>query len=267
MRQIAVTAVFLVAICAPGFAQQKRVEMGWTDASGYFERRTPTSDHPLQYYLSAKRQQEFLRAATDNCAIESVCNDAKVELLQEEIGAPFGKRILQIVYTMKAEPGAVVDFFGNPSQSYWKSIIAETLPGKYREIFLLKNDLTNDETFWVWPPSTVDVMTAGDKKVLFTSDSTSSHGPWCTGEFWVLQKSGPKLADFSAVTAATDKAVPAGAMAITPMCSAVDFKKLEVRVAIQKINAECRACDFEEDVVVNFRFDGTRAVPVSTRRD
>ncbi len=82
----------LVAVCASGFAQSERVEMGWTGTDGYFERRTPSGDHPLQYYLSTERQQEFLRAATDDCAVKSVCDEDKVESSQQEIGAPFGQK-------------------------------------------------------------------------------------------------------------------------------------------------------------------------------
>ncbi len=130
----------------------------------------------------------------------------------------------------------------------------------YREIFLLRNE----GGFWTWPPSTIGVMTAGDSKVLFTDDSTSSRDLWCTGEFWILQKSGPTLIDFSAVTAAMDKAVPAGAGAITPMCAAVNFEKLEVRTDVQKTNAECRACGYEGSVSVKFKLEGSRAMPLSS---
>ena len=75
-------AALLVVLCATGFAQRERIEMGWTGENGYFERRTPSSDHPLQYYLSAERQQEFLRAETDDCATKSVCDESKVEVSQ-----------------------------------------------------------------------------------------------------------------------------------------------------------------------------------------
>ncbi len=259
MRQIAVVAVLMAAICALGFAQGYRVEMGWTGTDGYVERRAPSSDHPLQYYLAAQRQQEFLRAETDNCAVAPACSEAEVEVSQKEIGAPFGKKIFQIVYAMKTQPG---DSGGNPAnRPYWKSIIAESSRGLFQEIFLLKNE----GGFWQWPASNAEVNTAGDAKVLLTNDSTSSRDLFCTGEFWVLEKSGPRLADFSAVEAAIHKAVPTGAHAITPMCSAVMPEKLQVRAVVQKIDAECRACGLEGYVLVKFEFEGSRAVPLSSK--
>jgi len=261
MRQMAVVAAFLFSVWATGFAQSERVEMGWTGESGYFERRTPSSDHPLQYYVSAERQQEFLRAETDDCAIKSLCDELKVEVSQQEIGEPFGKKIIQIVCALKTKAGDGNDDSANQTVgSYWKSIIVETSPGMYREIFLLRNE----GGFWAWPPSTAGVMTAGDTKVLFTKDSTSSRDMWCTGEFWVLQKSELTPVDFSAVTAAIDKAAPAGTAAKTPMCAAVTFEKLEVRTAVQKINPECRACGLEGSVILDFKLESSRAVPLSS---
>ena len=67
-------AALLVVLCATGFAQRERIEI---------ERRTPSSDHPLQCCLSAERQQEFLRAETDDCAPKSVCDESKVEVSQK----------------------------------------------------------------------------------------------------------------------------------------------------------------------------------------
>jgi len=258
---MAVAVAFLFTVWATGFAQSERVEMGWTGENGYFERRTPSSDHPLQFYVSAERQQEFLRAETDNCATKSVCDELKVEVSQQEIGKPFGKKIIQITCALKTKAGDANDSSANQTvRSYWKSIIAETSPGMYREIFLLRNE----GAFWAWPPSTVGVMKADDTKVLFTNDSTSSRDMWCTGEFWVLQKSELTPVDFSAVSAAIDKAVPAGAAAVTPMCAAVKFEKLEARTDVQKLNAECRACGFEGSVIVKFKLEGSRAVPLSS---
>jgi hypothetical protein len=260
MRQIVVTAALLITVCATGFAQSERVEMGWTGESGYFERRTPSSDHPLQYYVSAERQREFLRAETDDCATKSACDELKVDVSQQEISEPFGKKIIQIICALKVKGQDADDRAANQTWPYWKSIIVETLPGMYREIFLLRNE----GSFWVWPPSTAGVMKAGDSKVLFTNDSTSSRDMWCTGEFWVFEKSELTPVDFSAISAAIDKAVPAGTDTTTPMCAAVKLEKLEVRTDLQKANPECRACGYEGSVVVKFKLEGSRAVPVSS---
>ncbi len=261
MRRIALAAALLVAVCPTALAQSERIEMGWTGENGYFERRTPGSDHPLPYYISAERQQEFLRAETDDCASKSVCDELKVEVSQQEIGAPLGKEILQIIYALKTNTDdAAHQPAGQPPQPYWKSIVAETVPGMYREVFLLRNE----GGFWAWPPSTPSVTMAGETKVLFTSDSTSSRDMWCTGEFWIWQASELTPIDFSAVLTAIDKAVPAGTGAITPLCAAVALEKLEARSSVQKSNAECRACGIEGSVVVKFKLEGSRAVPMSS---
>ena len=130
MRRIAALTAFLVAIYAVGFAQSERVEMGWDGNSGYFEHRVSTSDHPLQYFLSVERQQEFLRAETDDCVDKAMCRDVTLEVSQTEIGALSGKKIVQIVYTFTAKPGNADENSGSLAQRpYWKAIVAETSPG------------------------------------------------------------------------------------------------------------------------------------------
>jgi hypothetical protein len=253
MQQFTKIAI-IVTICASAFAQQKRVEIGWTGEKGYFERHTPGVNRAFRFYISDQRQQEFLRAETDNCADASACKELKVKVSREEIGSPFDKSIFQIVYTFAGKP-----WTNQISQPYWKSIVIETRPGIYRELLLLRNE----GGFWDWPPSTADILNAGTTKLLATHDQTTSRDIWCTGEFWVLGKSDATLVDFSEVVAAIDKAVPSGAQNITPMCAAVDLGKLEVHGDIQKVSPQCRACGFEGHVVVKFKLEGQRAVPVS----
>ena len=123
--------------------------------------------------------------------------------------------MLQIVYALKTD---------TDNRPYWKSILAETAPGMYREIFLLKNE----GGFWKWPPSRYGVMKAGDTNVLFTNDATTSRDMWCTGEFWVSRKSGPTVIDFLPVAAAMDKAAPANSVGKTR--SALDCSEKQSRV-------------------------------------
>ena len=247
----------LVAISSSALAQEKRVEMGWTEENGYFERQGPSVERSFDFYISDQRPQELLRAETDNCADASGCKELKVRVAQQEVGSPFGKRIVQIVYTSAGEPGQ--DKMSQP-QTYWKSIVIETRPGMYRELLLLKNE----GGFWSGSPSSAKVWNAGATKLLVTNDNTTSRDMWCTGEFWVLGKFGAALADFSQVEAAIRKAAPRGTQNVTPMCGAVDPGRLEVRSDVQKISPECSACGVEGHVVVKFKFAGRRAVPVST---
>jgi hypothetical protein len=253
MRQFAKIAM-IVTIYTSACAQQKRIEMGWTGEKGYSERQTPSINQAFRFYVSDRRQQEFLRAETDNCADASACKELKVKVSQEELGSPFGKDIFQIVYTFAGEP-----WTNQMSQPYWKSIVIETGPGMYRELLLLKNE----GGFWSWPPSRADMLDAGATKLLVTNDHTTSRNMWCTGEFWVLGKSGAILADFSEVAAAIDKAVPSGARNTTPMCAAVDLNRLEVRGDVQRLSPECTACSFDGHIVVKIKFEGQRVVPVS----
>jgi hypothetical protein len=230
--------------------------MGWTGDSGYFERQTPSTEQALGFYISDQRQQEFLQSQTDNCTDVSACKGMKVKVSQEELGSPFDKSIIQIVYTIA---GLTLNDRMSQSQPYWKSIVIETRPGMYRELLLLKNE----EGFWNGPPKTAEILNAGAAQLLVSNDSTTSRDMWCTGEFWVLGQSGATLADFSEVEKSIDKLVPKGAQAITPMCAAVNPRTLEVRSDIQKVNPECTACDVLGNVVVKFKFEGQRAVPVS----
>lgn len=251
MSRIAVAVAFFIVFSSMGFAQGDRVEMGWTGEQGYFEHRTTSSDRPLRYYLSVERKLEFLQAETDGCPVKSECNEMNVELSQQEIVAPSFPKMLQIVYALKTD---------TDNRPYWKSIIAETSPGVYREIFLLRNE----GDFWKWPPASYGVTKAGDAQVLFTNDATTSRDMWCTGEFWVSQKSGPAVVDFSRVAAAMGKAAPAGSATIAPMCAAVSLEKLEARSEVRKKNPECSACGIDGSVIVKFKLDGAGAVPVSS---
>ena len=258
MRKTIISALLIFISCVSALAQRE-VEMGWTGENGYFEHQTASSERPLKYYLSPERRQEFLRAETRNCALP--CDDSKVQISQKEIGAPFGKRIIQIVYANNQSTENLDSTSSDkPAVSYWKSIVAETRPGMFREILLLKNE----GAFWQWPPSAADLVTDGDTEVLSTFVTTSSRDMWCTGEFWVLQKSGPKLADFSSVNKAIDKSLPAGDNPVTPKCAAISLQKLETRVDVQQKQPKCHACGYEGSVIVKFKFDGARAVPVSS---
>ena len=248
------TILALVAIYTSASAQEKRVEMGWSGENGYFSRQSASINRAFRSYISDVRQQEFLRAETDNCADVPACKEMKVEVSQEPLGAPFGKRIFQVNYTFVGEP-----LSKQMSQPYWKSIVIETSQGMYRELLLLKNE----GGFWIWPPSTTDIVNAGMTKLLVTNDRTTSRDMECTGEFWVLAKSGATLADFSDVVRAMNEAMPRGTQNITPLCAAVDPAKLEVRGDVQKFNPQCSACGFEGHIVVKFRFEGQRAVPGS----
>ena len=228
--------------------------MGWTGEAGYFERRTPSGELKLLSYFSEQRREEFLRAETDNCADPSSCKGLKVKVSQDRLGAPLNRAIIQIVYTFAGETGAK-----QTAQPYWKSILIESGPGRYRELLLLKNE----GGFWTWPPSTARILSAGTTKVLVTSDQTTSRDLYCTGQFWVLDKSGASIADFSGVLSAIQKALPTGTQNVTPMCDAVHLEALRVVADIQKVNPDSGNIGIEGHVVVKFRFDGARAVPVS----
>jgi hypothetical protein len=255
MRQLAKLAT-LAMICTAVFAQQRRVEMGWNGNDGYIENETPSISRPLDYYMSDQRRQEFL-SDDGGCASPSKCSDTKVKVSQTEIGSPFGKRTIQILYTMPddywkqlgTQPGA---------QSHWKSIVIETRPGSYRELLLLKSDAT-----WLWPPVAPEIVTAGAATVLVDKDQTNSSEMGCTGEVWVLGKSGAVIADFSEVVAAVKKAVPSGDQNVSPLCSALDLGKSEFHGDVQETNPKCMACGGEGHVVVKFRLEGARAIAIS----
>jgi hypothetical protein len=253
MQQFARMAMMIVAISTSAFAQQKRIEMGWSGENGYFERQSPSAERPFSFYTSDERQQEFLRAEADNCTDASACSKLTVKVSRADLGSIFDRSIFQIVYSLESQRNPV-------SQSYWKSLVIETSHGMYRELLLLKNE----GGFWVGPPSAAKILNAGTTKLLFTKDKTTSREMWCSGEFWVLGELGATLADFSQVTAAVRKAIPQGVQDISPMCAAVNPGAFEFRSEVQRVNPECAACGLEGHVVVKFKFQGHRAVPIST---
>ena len=255
MRRYVRIAIVVIAISTTSFAQRKRVEMGWSGENGYFERQSPSAERAFSFYTSVERQEEFLRAEADYCTDAAACEKRKVKVSREDVGSLSDTRIFQIVYALESQNSP-----DSQPQPYWKSILIETRPGMYRELLLLKNE----EGFWAAPPSTAEVLNAGTTKLLVTKDKTTSREMWCSGEFWVLGESGATLADFSEVTTAVHKAIPKGAQDITPMCAAVDTGALEFRSVVQRVNAKCAACGLEGHVVVKFKFEGPRVIPIST---
>jgi hypothetical protein len=254
-RLLASLAIITVATATTTFAQQQRVEMGWTGEEGYYEHQSPSVERPLSFYTSDQRQQEFLQAVVEQCLAEPACSKFKVKVSKEEIGSVSDKTILQLLYTVEPEKNPT-----SITQPYWKSILIETHPGMYRELLLLRNE----GEFWIDGPSNAEIVNAGATRLLVTKDKTNSRDIWCTGELWVLDNSGAMLADFSKVDAAVKKAIPRGTQDLTPTCAAVNPQTLELKSKeIRKINDTCRTCDPVGHLQVKFKFEAQQAIPVS----
>jgi len=100
----------------------------------------------------------------------------------------------------------------------WKSILVETGPSEYREIFHLQS-LVNIQ------PTASRIVHTGKEAVLMTMTSGGGNGGCCFEGYWRFDSSGPHALDFSAVT-----------------CFALDLGGREIVTHAQKSDAECHAC-------------------------
>lgn len=247
------------------------------DSKGGLGNSVPSPPQPLQFYLAPSPDRDPSNSLCLGCKDKNgqmvSLNDFAVKASKQEIGESFGKKIFQIELSFDVKKGSVVEqmhrewkeedrregqnvSFDNLPPVEWKSIVMESSPDMYKELYLIINEGAYDR-----PLSEARLLTVGGVRLLATNDPVEGNRGLCTEGYWVLQPEGPWLLDFTAVHQEIERLIPRDATAPQTGCWALSIDKAEVRSPIQLKGAECHACGYIGTAVVNFKIDGHRAVP------
>jgi hypothetical protein len=144
--------------------------------------------------------------------------------------------------------------YGKPTSVDWKSILIQTGPDQYHEIFHYQKAENGAE------PTPSRIIQVGEQIVLSTKNSDGGNAGGCVEAYWLVDSSGARMIDFSALVAAIRARVPP-ASTFTTHCYALSLEDQSVHTGIQRADAECRTCGYIGKADVHFRLDGARAIP------
>jgi len=237
----------LVLLSSPSRGQWQRILY-----SGKGESRDTQSAHPLAYFTA----NPFLRDDggdlyddCDNCGISKIkagsAQSYTASTQERDVGTLSGFRIVEIVYQFidhrKPELGKM----------RWKSILVQTGPNKYAEIYHLQAYLRR-------PLTRAKLVHVGDETVLMTQDSDGGNGGGCWDAYWWFDLKGPHPVDFSPLIQEITKHVPP-ASTFWSTCWALHLEDQKVKSYVQKADARCRTCDLLGEVTAHFRLHGAIA--------
>ena len=227
LRSLACTLLCL-SIAAPLDAEWQRtvqsLEGNYKDTS---------AAHPLAYFT----QNPSLR---DGSAL-SYRADVKVQ----HVGVINGLPVLEVNYTFTAK--------NDDSIVTWISILVETGPKAYNEIYHLQADVGIALPI---EPARIVQVPGGD--VLMINNSALGNGGGCYEGYWRVNASGNTQIDFSPLRKAVQAHLPADTT-YTPSCGALDLDNQLLKSGVQKIKSECHACDWVGEITAHFRLEGDRA--------
>lgn len=84
------------------------------------------------------------------------------------------------------------------------------------------------------------------------------NGGGCFEGYWRITALGNTPIDFSPLQNAVASHLPTGTT-YASSCWALDLDNHVLKSGVQKVNAECRACDWVGEVTAHFRIEGGRA--------
>jgi len=185
-----------------------------------------------------------------------------VETSQHPLGESFGRKIIEIILSFrdKDTPAQTPE---EPGPIQWKSIVMESTPDAYRELYLLTNNGMFDRN-----QGKASLYSVERSQILevaaYLNEKLNGNVEFREDSYWVLEADGPRPIDFSAVGKGVAQITPPDSHCTNPRCG-LDMKGLELRSLMQRKNAECHACEYLGWVTARFRLDGYRAIPVSSR--
>jgi hypothetical protein len=238
-----VCSLLCLSIAAPLAAEWKRIVQ-----SGKGDSTDTSAAHSLAYFT----QNPFLRddagsLCNADCTAEGKANSAvryRANVDVRHIGIISGLPVLEVDYT-----------FTNKNDDFtlrWISILVETGPQAYNEIYHLQAD-----GGIALPIEQARIVHIPDGDLLIMSTSDGGNGGGCYEGIWSIAASGNTQIDFSPLLKAIAGHVPPNTTFILS-CRAPYLDKQPIKFAVQKIDAECRVCDGVGEVTAHFRLDGNR---------
>jgi hypothetical protein len=240
LRSLACSLLYL-SIAAPLTAEWKRMVQG-KDYS-----HDISSAHPLAYFT----RNPFLRDDSSSlCAdcrtAEGKANSAfsyKANVKMRQVGVISGLPVLEVDY-------AFTDRQDDSFIERWISILVKTGPHAYNEIYHLQAE---GAIALPIEPARIVHVPGGD--ILMIMNLDGGNGGGCYEGYWRITGSGNTQIDFSPLRKEVEAHIPAGTRYI-PSCWALDLDHHMLRSGVQKINAECHACDWVGEITAHFRLEG-----------
>ncbi|HMH16367.1 MAG TPA: hypothetical protein VK578_24930 [Edaphobacter sp.] len=236
-------SLLCLSIAAPLAAEWKR-----TVQSGKGESIDTSTAHSFDYFT----QNPFLRddgaSLCTLCTAEDKAGSAlnhKANVDVRHIGIISGLPILEVDYA-----------FTNKNDDFtlrWISILVETAPQAYNEIYHLQAD---GGIALPIEPSRIVHVPGGD--ILMINNSDGGNGGGCYEGYWRITASGNTQVDFSPLQKAITDHLPANTIFISS-CWALHLDKQLIKSGVQKIDAKCHACDWMGEVTAHFHLEGNRA--------
>lgn len=278
LRKTSIIFILFLVWSQVAHAQWEHIQAYWEGEDGIHQivtRNTP--EHSLDFFLTPSEERDSTHSlclGCDNSGHRVGLSDFKIETSQRTVGQYQGKDILQIILTFRLSPAieqlyakqagaehpgeAVSSQASEKPVSVWKSIIMETSPKMYRELYFLVDSGT-----WIEPLSNAGLVDAGLSPVMETMDMMNFNAGACTEGYWAMTPSGPWLIDFDPVVKEIARRAPAGMVARQTGCYTLSMEKLQMGSPLQAKSATCNTCTLGT-LVVHFKIDGHTAVPVSS---
>ena len=257
----------------PAHAQWERIVVYWEGETGiHRDISQQSSSHPLEYFLTPSAERDLVKSLCLGCPLDKhgrriKLQDYEVEKSQRSLGKPFDAEIVEVTLTIRAgremqeinhQESHSSTSTGSWQQAQWKSILMQSGPDSYRELYFLIDNGT-----WNRPQSNAELLQTHGAYVLQTIDHSSIDPDNCFADGrWVIQASGPWLIDFLPVEKLLARipadSEPAGELA----CDAISMQDFEMSSLIQKKCSGGR-CDYVGTETVHFRLEDHKPVPES----
>lgn len=227
--------------------------------SGKGNSRSPAAAHPLAYFTD----NPFLRDDGD-----SLCTDCRTpagkaasatrfvaRVTRHPIGRIHGIPVLELDYSFALRDNQTTQ---NSSQELastltWVSILVQSSPAQYREIFHLQDPPASLK------PARIVHLPGGDILAFNSSDGGNGGGGF--EGYWQVTPTGAPEIDFTPLTRAITARIPPRTR-FTSSCWALDLDHARIHSAVQKADATCHACDYTGTVDATFRLEAHVAQPV-----
>jgi hypothetical protein len=247
MSKVMVCGLFTIAVPLSLPGQWQRI--GLDQKRGFFT--DVPEPHPLSYFTA----NPFLRDDSDDLCIRCTA-EGKVQSGREysirtdvrPVGVLAGYHIVDALYYVSLGRNS------NPDQAKWKSVLVQTGPDLYREIFHLQAFYTSVSL----TPSRI--IQSGSERVLATMDRDGGNGGGCWEGYWWFDQAGPHPLDFSRLKAAVEGRLPGNA-AFNISCGNLNLNSEQVQSWVQRSDAQCHACDLLGRLTARFRLNGAIAEP------
>jgi hypothetical protein len=268
----------LLLFGGPSFAQETSRQT--PPAVGQWQRvsipsgqsKVPNTPHPLAYFLHFSPERYIDGSLCLGCKTETgqtvTIADYAVKSSQRLVGEFLGRRIIEVDLTFDIKPGSAMAqlrreweqkeqiSFESLTPVEWQSIVVQCAPNLYRELYFDSNPPSNSV-----PPVDARIVKIDGTPLLAVRET---YPGWCAWGYWVLDRGGPWLLDFSPVQKAIARISPPNSSAPEIGCWALSIDNLEVNAPVEEDHPKGQAGGWLGRAIVNFKIENNHVVPGSS---